>query len=73
MLIGLGYELALLNPPGHLAFGVKGDYGGAFVEHEGSNYFFCESTGTGWRVGQVPDQYLGKPTRVIAVAPLVEE
>ncbi|MBT7101150.1 hypothetical protein HN937_27480, partial [Candidatus Poribacteria bacterium] len=69
MLLGMGYQVALLNPPGHLALGVGGDFGGSFVEHGGIRYFFCESTGTGWRVGEVPDAYQGKAVRVITITP----
>ena len=68
VLVGLGYEVVLLNPPGHLALGVAGDYAGSYVEHNGARYFYCESTGVGWRVGEVPDEYLGQPTRVIEIA-----
>jgi len=68
ILIGLGYDVVLLNPPGHLAFGVEGNYGGSYIEHEGKRYFYCESTGTGWRVGQVPDPYQGTNFRVISIS-----
>jgi hypothetical protein len=67
ILIGLGYDVILLNPPGHLAFGVGGNYGGSYIEHDGKRYFYCESTGTGWRIGQIPDDYHGKKFRVLPI------
>ena len=67
ILIGLGYDVVLLNPPGHLAFGIEGNYGGSYIEHEGKRYFYCESTGTGWRIGQIPDVYQGAKFRVIPI------
>ena len=35
--------------------------------HEGKRYFYCESTGTGWRIGQIPDVYQGAKFRVIPI------
>jgi len=51
----LGYNIILINPPGHIALGVAGDFGGRGVKYKGINYFYAETTGAGWRVGEVPD------------------
>jgi hypothetical protein len=53
----LGYDVMLLNPKGHLAFGIVGDFSGAYFEHDGKRYFYGETTGTGWRLGDIPEIY----------------
>jgi hypothetical protein len=55
----MGYEVALMFLPGHAALGVAGAEGlkGAFITHEGLNYYYCEMTGTGWKFGERPEDY----------------
>lgn len=52
----LDYDLLLLNPKGHLALGVAGDFKGSYYTHDNQHYFYSETTGQGWRIGQLPDQ-----------------
>ncbi|HIO77595.1 TPA: hypothetical protein EYG59_03305 [Candidatus Poribacteria bacterium] len=74
ILMGLGYEVIFLcidppdsSVPGHLAFGVTGNYAGNHFDYQGRRYFYCESTGTGWRVGQLPDMYQNKKFQLIPI------
>jgi hypothetical protein len=55
----LGYDLVCLNPKGHLALGVQGKFPGAYFEHNGKRYFYSETTGTGWEIGNFPEIYRG--------------
>ena len=59
ILQALGYEVALLFLPGHCALGVAGAKGmeGAFAEHEGLRYYYCEMTGQGWTFGELPQEF----------------
>ena len=57
ILAALDYDLLLLNPEGHLALGVAGDFKGAYYTHDNQRYFYSETTGQGWRIGQLPDQF----------------
>lgn len=52
----MGFDVAMIFTKGHAALGVAGLPGakGHFVEHDGRDYMYCETTGTGWRVGQLP-------------------
>lgn len=61
LLSELDYDVVLIGPPGHMAVGVAGDdsmYGG-YYEFEGTNYFYLETTGENWDVGQIPYEYVG--------------
>lgn len=53
----LGYDVALLHLDGarHMAAGISlnGMYG-SYYEYQGKKYFYLETTGKGWRIGQIP-------------------
>jgi hypothetical protein len=56
-----GYDVVLLNPPGHVAVGVSvpplfpEPENGWFITFQGKKYFYCEATGQGWQMGTLPD------------------
>ncbi len=41
---------------GHMAVGIAGSYSGVYYVYGGKSYFFCETTGVGWHVGEFPEQ-----------------
>lgn len=55
----MGYGVVLLEFPRHMAVGIKGsdNYPGTYWEYMGSKYFYLETTGDNWNVGQVPGEY----------------
>jgi hypothetical protein len=55
----LGYGVVLIMLPDHCAVGVKGSENiyGTFWEYEGSKYYYLETTGEGWGIGELPEQY----------------
>lgn len=69
ILSGLGFEVALIIPPRHLAVGIKGNFRGAFVSYKNNNYYYCETTGKGWQLGQVPKDYKNKRVDIIPIVP----
>ena len=54
LLRGLGEKTVLILTPGHIALGVSGNFTGTSVTHNGTKYYYCETTGTGWTVGDLP-------------------
>ena len=60
--INMSVVLLELTPPppgdvGHMAVGLLGNgYTGTYVEQDGKDYFYCETTSTGWTIGQYPSQ-----------------
>ena len=54
ILRGLGEKTALIFTPGHIGLGVSGDFKGASLTYNGTKYYYCETTGTGWTVGTLP-------------------
>lgn len=59
ILSGLGFESALIDLPRHIAVGIKGNFLGEYMFslRENEKYFFCETTGIGWQVGQIPPDF----------------
>ncbi len=55
----MGYGVVYLHPPNHLAVGVLGGDGvyGTYWNYNDGHYFYCETTGDGWTIGQLPSAY----------------
>ncbi len=69
ILSGLGDSTALIFAPGHIALGVSGDFKGTAFAYDGTNYYYCETTGTGWTVGTVPAAYARKVDSIVPLTP----
>jgi hypothetical protein len=54
--------------PEHMAVGVAGSgISGNYVLHDGVRYYYCETTGSGWQIGDVPSDYLGVQVDIVEV------
>jgi hypothetical protein len=63
-----GLDTALLVPPGHMGVGIAGlDIQGTPFKFDGRQYFYIETTGKGWKAGQLPDIYANTDLTVIRV------
>ncbi len=69
ILRGLGEKTALIFTPGHIALGVSGNFTGTSVNYNGTKYYYCETTGTGWKVGVLPPSYSTAVTNIIPLTP----
>lgn len=69
ILCGLGEKTALIFTPGHIALGVSGDFKGSSIDHNGTKYYYCETTGTGWTVGTLPASVGKTVNRVVPLSP----
>ena len=69
ILRGLGEKTALIFLPGHIALGVSGNFTGASVTHNGTTYYYCETTGTGWTVGDLPPSFRKTVDAIVPLAP----
>jgi hypothetical protein len=56
----LNYDTIFINPPNHFAVGVWGrNLTGSYYTYHDRTYYYCETTGNDWRIGQIPDNYKG--------------
>lgn len=67
-----GFSCALLHFPGHVAVGVQipDDVPGTYLDVDGRNYYYCETTATGWRVGDAPQDCVGLPVNMFPIPPM---
>lgn len=63
------YDMVLIQPPSHMACGILGadNLPGGYWEYEGQNYYYIETTGIGWDIGDVPEEYRRTRAYVIPV------
>jgi len=66
---GYGTSLLYLPPDSstHMALGVAGedDVRGYYYEYDGTRYYYTETTGQGWSIGEKPAAYDGVSARVV--------
>jgi hypothetical protein len=67
----LGYDTILLDYPTHMAVGIAGDTSiqGTYYKWRGKNFYFIETTSTGWKLGQLPDKYDGVSANILEIVP----
>lgn len=54
------YDMVLIQPPGHMAAGLwQSNPSGYYWELDGRKYSYIETTGQGWGIGDVPEEYEG--------------
>jgi len=66
----LGYDSVFIEFPDHLAVGVKfGEtISGEYYEHGGKRYYYCETTGYGGEIGDIPRELRGIAAYVYPVS-----
>ena len=63
------HDAVLLLFPGHMATGVDcSSASGTYFADGSVDYFYCETTSVGWRVGQVPSEMRGIEAEIIQVS-----
>lgn len=64
----LGYDAVLIHLPGHMGVGVKGDLqSGTYYSYKGNKYYYCETTGLGWKIGEIPDEFKDASATIIEI------
>ena len=69
ILESLGYDVLLVYYPGHVAIAVKdnGSFEGTYYSYKGKKYYYVETTSMGWKIGEIPDEYLGEDAIVVPI------
>ncbi|MGD0644305.1 MAG: hypothetical protein ABSA75_05305 [Candidatus Bathyarchaeia archaeon] len=68
LMLILGYDVVYINPPDHLAVGIsRNDLSGAYWNYNNKTYYYCETTGIGFKIGQLPDQFNGQSAYVYPI------
>jgi hypothetical protein len=71
LVLAMGYGAVMLSPPGHMGVGVAAaaDASGTAYMYHGQKYLYAETTGDGYRIGDIPDAYRGASVTVFDLAP----
>ena len=72
LLDAMGYSVVLISPPNHMAVGILGIEGmsGTYWDHNGGKYYYIETTGSNWEVGQLPAEYTGETAHIYDIIPV---
>ena len=68
----MGFDAVLLLVPGHCAVGL--DCPGAIgwkYQYDEKMYYYCETTNTGWKIGDMPLDYQTESAEIIPVGPRI--
>lgn len=66
--LALGYGTVYINPPDHYAVGILGnDISGTSFTYNDKKYYYCETTGNGFKIGQLPDEFSGQSASIYAI------
>lgn len=67
----LGYGTVYINPPNHYSVGILGDgligVYWTYPEDSGNRYYYCETTGSGFKIGMLPEEFDGVAARVYEI------
>ncbi len=64
----VGFDAVLIHLPGHLAVGISCNEGsGSYYDYNGKSYYYCETTGTGWNMGNIPSNFEEQSANIIDV------
>ena len=60
------YDAVMISPPRHMAVGVNLEsQSGVYYEFKGKKYYYLETTGDNWEIGEIPDDYKNQEVEVL--------
>jgi hypothetical protein len=68
----LGFGTVYINPPDHYAVGILGGEGlsgtyWTYPTDSTNKYYYCETTGDGFTIGQLPDEFKGQSAYIYSI------
>ncbi len=64
----MNYGTVYINPPNHYAVGVLGkDLKGSYLTYQGQTYYYCETTGDGFKIGDMPLEFQGASVNIYEI------
>ncbi|MEM3421458.1 MAG: hypothetical protein QXT02_06250 [Candidatus Hadarchaeum sp.] len=70
LLNAMGYDVVLIELKDHMGVGISGAFSGFYYELEGTKYFYIETTGTGWKIGELPAEFRGAKATLYPIEPI---
>lgn len=66
----MGHDVVLIELLNHMGVGISGNFSGFYYELEGKRYFYVETTGTGWKIGELPSEFRGTAATLYPIEPI---
>lgn len=64
----LNYDTVFISPSYHVAVGVWGtNLHGYYYTYHDRTYYYCETTGENWRIGDIPNEYQGTSVYIYSI------
>jgi len=64
----MNYDVVLISPPGHMAVGITcPECKGTSYTYNNKKYYYLETTGNNWKVGQLPTKYQNTKAKVYPI------
>jgi hypothetical protein len=64
----MNYDVVLISPPGHMAVGITcSACTGTSYTYNNKKYYYLETTGNNWKVGQMPEKYKNTKAKVYPI------
>ncbi|MCW3994671.1 MAG: hypothetical protein NWE98_00795 [Candidatus Bathyarchaeota archaeon] len=64
----MGYGTVYINPPDHYAVGILGNnLSGTYWTYSNKTYYYCETTGDGFKIGQLPEEFQGQKAYIYPI------
>jgi hypothetical protein len=70
LLDSMGYDTVLFNLPEHVGVGVDVDHHGTYWHYDDVRYYYVETTGEGWEIGELPEEHQGQTAVVYPIIPV---
>lgn len=68
LMLILNYDAIFISPPRHCAVGVRGtDLQGYYWIYNNRTYYYCETTGDNFGIGDIPDEYEHTSAHLFAI------
>ena len=64
----MGIDAVMLSYPNHMAVGISiTNISGTYYVSDGKNYYYVETTGKNWKLGEIPLEYKDLPVTVLSL------
>ena len=65
----MNYGTVYINPPNHYAVGILGTNipGGFYWNYNDKKYYYCETTGNGFEIGEIPEEYKDADAHIYSI------
>ena len=66
----MGFDTVLLSYPSHMAVGISvTNISGSYYSSDGKHYYYVETTGKNWKIGEIPPEYKDLSVTILSLEP----